>query len=63
MDGDAEARRTGTSSFKAVMSRYGPFSAPVVVTSTGQSDAVSSLGSTRWSSRISCMSGLWSLEE
>ena len=46
----------GTWSFTAVMYQHGPFSAPAVGISTGQLDAVSSL----WSSRISCMSGLWS---
>ena len=51
----------GTWSFTADMSQYGPFSAPAVGFSTGRSDAVSSLGSTRWSSRISGMTGLWSL--
>ena len=45
--------------FTADMSRYGLFSAPAVGISFGGSDAVSSLGSTKWSSRIPCMSGLW----
>ena len=44
---------SGKWSFIAVMSRYRPFSAPAVGTSIGLSDAVSSLVSTRWSSRIS----------
>ena len=37
------------------------FSAPAVGTSIGRSDAASSLGSTRWPSRISCICGLWAL--
>ena len=48
-----------------VHSRYVPvrdpsrFSAPAVGISTGRSDADSSLGSTRWPSRISRTSGVW----
>ena len=42
VDGDEEARSTGSC-------LVGPFSAPAAGTSVGLSDAVSSLGSTRWS--------------
>ena len=48
----------GMWSFIADTSLYGPFPAPAAGISTGRSDAVSSPGSTRWSSRISCMSGV-----
>ena len=50
----------GTWSFTADMVQYGPVSARALGKSTSRSDAVSSLGSIRWSSRISCMSGVWS---
>ena len=57
------SRRTllshGTWPFTAVMSQYEPFSVHAVGTSTGRSDVGSSLGSTKCSSRISCMSGSW----
>ena len=51
--------RRGKWSFILDMSWYGPFSALAVGISIGRSDAVSSLGSTKRSSRISCISGLW----
>ena len=51
----------GTWSFTAVMSQYGLFSVLAAGTSTVRSNVGSSLGSTKWSSRISCMSGSGSL--
>ena len=51
--------RLGRGRPQRFMSQYGPCSILAAGTSTGRSD-VSSLGSTRWSSRISCMSGSWS---
>ena len=51
----------GTWSFTVVMSQYGLFLGLTARTSIGRSDVVSSLGSTKWSSRISCMFGRWSL--
>ena len=51
----------GKWSFMAAMSQCGPFWALAAGISIGRSDDVSSLGSTRWSSRISCTSGLWYL--
>ena len=50
----------GMWSFIADTSLFGPFPAPAAGISTGRSDAVSSPSSTKWSSRISCMSGVWS---
>ena len=49
-----------TWSFTADVVQYEPFSARALGYSTGRSDAVGSLGSTRWSWRISCLSGVWS---
>ena len=51
----------GMWSFTAETSQHGLFSAPAAGISAGRSDAVSSLGSTRWSPRISRTSGVWSL--
>ena len=62
LDGDEEARSAGSYLMRGRSQRLYPgadFSAPAVGTSIGQSDTASSLGSTRWPSRMSCMCGLW----
>ena len=65
MDRDEETKRNGLMlgmwSFTADTRQCAPFSAPAAWISTGRSDAVVSLGLTRWSSRISCISGDWFL--